>query len=290
MLTGDEFGLISYTPCNEGSGVYMYDYAPARALNAWYSSFGATWSDSVPSGIGAVEFVNSLYQGAFNRSPQQAELDADSSQLAQRTVSGKGICMEYLTSTAFLNRQLNDTDYINAIYIAALGRSPDAGGLSFSLSYLSSGKSRNQLLLTILDSPEFIERCNIATIQHWTQIGAEQYTYMLYYQVLNQAPTRTELNTMAIPLRVGTYSARPAALAKLTSPAFVNLSLTNAQFIQVLYRALLDREPETWEIDYWTSRISAGDSRSTVMDNFFYSQEFINRCVSLDIIPYGVGG
>ncbi|MCB1920250.1 MAG: SUMF1/EgtB/PvdO family nonheme iron enzyme [Candidatus Competibacteraceae bacterium] len=45
-------------------------------------------------------------------------------------------------------------------------------------------------------------------------------------------------------------------------------SLTNEQFVTALYENMLGRSPDLAGLDYWVSRLDAGDSRGTVLANF----------------------
>lgn len=51
-------------------------------------------------------------------------------------------------------------------------------------------------------------------------------------------------------------------------------SLTNRGFVLLIYRNVLQRNPDTAGVDYWTRKLNAGTSRGQVMLNFSESSEY----------------
>jgi hypothetical protein len=62
----------------------------------------------------------------------------------------------------------------------------------------------------------------------------------------------------------------------LTSAEFTGLGYDNAAFLLILYRATLDREPDTGGYNYWYGQLQNGLSRSQMIANSFNSTEFVN--------------
>jgi Domain of unknown function (DUF4214) len=56
-------------------------------------------------------------------------------------------------------------------------------------------------------------------------------------------------------------------------------SNTNAQFVNLMYYALLGREAETAGFNFWMNNLANGMSRETVVQNFLRSEEGLNRVV-----------
>ena len=51
----------------------------------------------------------------------------------------------------------------------------------------------------------------------------------------------------------------------------------NADFVRLVYRNVMGREPETGGFQYWVSRLDQGTSRGGVMTGFSESSEFRSR-------------
>ena len=101
---------------------------------------------------------------------------------------------ELLGSTEFIQANggnLSHTDFINLIYENAFGRGPDAGERSLSLSRLSSGVSREELLVELSESNE--GKANVASLIE-DGIGYTPY-----------APAPTYYQTDSGPLAALTY-------------------------------------------------------------------------------------
>ena len=62
-----------------------------------------------------------------------------------------------------------------------------------------------------------------------------------------------------------------------TSPEFVATygSLSDRQFVELIYTNVLDRTPDEQGLDYWTGALAAGQSRASVMVGFSESLEFV---------------
>ncbi len=59
----------------------------------------------------------------------------------------------------------------------------------------------------------------------------------------------------------------------ITSKQFNDRNLTDAQYVDVLYKAVLDRDPDSNGAAYWLSQLKVLD-RKTVLNNFLTSDEF----------------
>ncbi|MGH9943950.1 MAG: DUF4214 domain-containing protein [Pyrinomonadaceae bacterium] len=111
----------------------------------------------------------------------------------------------------------------------------------------------------------------------------------LFNFVLNRAPDSGGLAAWDTVLRTG-YAQGPAAFlqaAKDTaagffdSPEYANRNRANRDFVSDLYKAYLNREPDTGGWDQWTSALDSGASRAVVRAGFADGVEFSNRVTGL---------
>jgi len=58
----------------------------------------------------------------------------------------------------------------------------------------------------------------------------------------------------------------------------VQRNLSNADYVEALYRAMLGRASDTAGKAYWISLLDRGAERLTVFDGFATSREFISIC------------
>lgn len=85
---------------------------------------------------------------------------------------------------------------------------------------------------------------------------------------------------------IQTESGAKVALGFFNSEEFINLSLDDTAFINILYGTLFDRQPEQGGFDYWMSQLEAGTLREMVINGFVRSQEFTDLASSFGIVAF----
>lgn len=55
-----------------------------------------------------------------------------------------------------------------------------------------------------------------------------------------------------------------------------NRNLSNQEYVTMLYRTMMDREPDEAGLNDWVTRLQSGTSRQSVFDGFADSTEFDN--------------
>lgn len=80
-----------------------------------------------------------------------------------------------------------------------------------------------------------------------------------------------------------TMSGAEVIIGFVNSPEFVNKHTSNREYLQVLYRAILDREAAESELEYWLEILDGGVSRNYVLKGFVDSPEFGGLCSSYSI-------
>jgi hypothetical protein len=145
-----------------------------------------------------------------------------------------------------------------------LNREGDPGGISFWTDQVASGAtSRAQCIENFFNSAEF-------------QSGAAPIV-RLYFAFFNRIPDFGGLMYWIGNLRSGFYSLDQIASSFAGSAEFQGTygSLTNAQFVDLIYHNLLGREPDSGGFAFWTHQLDSGQmSRGQVMRNFSESSEY----------------
>lgn len=118
---------------------------------------------------------------------------------------------------------------------------------------------------------------------------AARFVKRLYTCALGRAPeavTPEEIDAYVQELLSGKSTAASTAAAFFTSAEFRARGLSNADFVNALYTALLDRVPSAPERNNWVNALNAGTGRNSVFGSFITSEEFKNICAR-DTIPVG---
>ena len=112
-----------------------------------------------------------------------------------------------------------------------------------------------------------------------TDDGYTGFATRLYTVVLGRDPDPSGLNDWSNRLRTRQISFADCARGFLFSPEFVSKNVNDAEYISVLYRTFLDREPDGDGLSYWTGRLASGSvNRSSIVEGFSNSSEFAELC------------
>jgi len=159
--------------------------------------------------------------------------------------------------------------FLKQLYPSLLGREPDQSGLEFWQQLLDSGQvTEAEVVQQFLDSAEFT--------------ALSEPIARLYYAILDRAPDTEGMSFWMQAYRNG------KTLEEITE-AFLNLpeylegqgERTDLEFIEALYRDVLDREPDGLGAQFWVMQLAQGESRANVILGFAQSPEFIESNASV---------
>jgi len=109
-------------------------------------------------------------------------------------------------------------------------------------------------------------------------------SYRLYQAAFDRTPDTPGLSHN-VNLMDGGFTLTDMANAFINSAEFAQTyappsSQSNGDFVNLLYRNVLDRNSDTAGYDYWTGRLTSGANRAEVLIGFSESQENINNTAS----------
>jgi len=111
----------------------------------------------------------------------------------------------------------------------------------------------------------------------------EQFVTRMYQQALGKEPSQANLVDWTAALKNGSPAAS-VAYEFIFSREFLLRNVSNNSYVDILYRALLGREPDSQGRTAWRNRIAAGWPRENVMAGFINSVEFTNLCSQAGIV------
>jgi hypothetical protein len=233
-------------------------------------------------------FITRLYQNILMRAPDEGGFNNWQNQLINRRATGSDVAASMLFSNEFIRRNASNTDFINALYRACFGREPDASGRAFWVGQLNMGVPREIVFQSLINSNEFGRVCAAMTVERGTYVPSQEvmtrmFVVRLYNICLNRAPDIQGLNNWTNQLRAGTSTGSQAARGFFQSNEFTRRNLSNAQFVDTLYIAILDRQPDSAGRANWINRLNTGTSRNDVLNSFLSSNEFNRLCQSYGI-------
>ena len=239
-----------------------------------------------PPGGAIRAFVTRLYTKALGRTAPDAEgLEAWTNALL-RGATGAEVAYGFIFSTEMRNRGLTNEQFVNMLYQALLGRSPD-GAAGDWVARLNEGYPREDIFAGFVNSDDFDRICREAGIVRGTYVPPaggliRVFVVRLFRDIIvGYNLTETELNFWHAAVREGRTSGAELAYEFLFSK---DVRVDDTEFINRLFRALLRQEPTQAGINHNQSLIDNGVSRYTLFVNFANTAEFNNFCVSHGVV------
>lgn len=147
-----EFGDLCYTYYivqGEGIDIPTYGTVPRGSCSICGAQDGVT------------AFVKRLYSICLDREADADGLADWTNQLWNHTNSGSGVAYGFIFSKEFTEKNYSDSDYVEYLYKAFMGRASDPAGKSDWLNRMSSkGWTRKQVFDGFVGSQEFTAICN----------------------------------------------------------------------------------------------------------------------------------
>jgi len=220
------------------------------------------------------DFVERFYEDMLGRSADATGLQYWVDLLSDGVISGVDMAHGFGSSTEFINRNLNDNDYLTALYQTFFDRTPDTEGLVYWLDKLQNGVSRSEVLEGFANSKEFKEKTASYGIKFKSTL-TEKFVNRLYTIGLTRYPDGAGFRYWVNGLTQGQFNARIAVTGFVFSDEFINRNLDNTSYVTTLYSILFDRAADTTGLNTWITKLNNGETREMVLDGFLDSQEFI---------------
>lgn len=246
----------------------------------------------------AQDYVEQLYNGLLGRASDEAGKLLYVNKLYSQGVSAGTVAQQFVSSAEFRGRQLNNDQYIEALYQGLLGRPSDPAGKSGFLNAMDCGQSRTWVFQQILASAEFKSHCendfdmyvgtystdvNVPNVTptNVNTTEARPFVEQLYVALLGRdastLATDTGVSHWVDMLFYKKLNAAGVATAIASSAEFNSKSYTNSEFITRCYQGLLGRDPDVGGYTNFITALNNGKTRSWVFSSICASSEFQNR-------------
>ena len=236
------------------------------------------------------DFVNHLYNSVLGRQPDSAGYNFWLG-VYQRGANPTEMYRAFYNSSEFSTRQLSNSAYVTNLYNSVYFRDPDAGGLNFWVRQMDINRATKQQILQAFVShgeyfdiispqllslpnerPAVTELANIATSQNFIE--------HLFVQMTGRNGDPAGINYWNDEFNNSSRQdpVREMYLAFFASDESLARNATNAQFVQMMYRAVLFRQPDAAGQNFWLYRLNySGMTRSQLLQAFLSTSEFNNN-------------
>ena len=179
---------------------------------------------------------------------------------------------------------LDNSAFVNQLYLNVLDRAADPDGLANWVNYLNGGATRGQVVVGFSESQEFVN-------SHAAQLAAGRWDIdetagsvaRLYWGTLDRAPESQGLSNWVSFLKTGQYTLPQAAEGFTGSLEFQSVygPLDDNAFVNQLYLNVLERSADPEGLENWTGFLAGGMTRGQVALGFTESQEFQINMIGL---------
>ncbi|MDZ7664877.1 MAG: DUF4214 domain-containing protein [Desulfotignum sp.] len=115
--------------------------------------------------------------------------------------------------------------------------------------------------------------------------GVSDFVSRFYQVVLGRPADSGGLVYWVDSLENGTRAGADVARGFIFSNEFMSKNLGNEAYVDVLYAAFFNRDPDQGGRSYWLDRLNDGAGREGVLNGFIYSHEFADLCQQYSITP-----
>ena len=241
-------------------------------------------------------FVTRCYKIILGRSPDTDGLKYWADALESGEKAASNIIDGFVNSQEFLNKHLSDAEAVEILYLTMLDRASDAGGKSGWVSVLSQGYPLGAVINGFCGSQEFMKLCSeygirpgsvyVAPLSKRAKI--EAFVRRCYQIILSREPDAGGLNAWSNALESGAQAASNIIDGFVNSQEFYNKHLSNADAVEILYKAMLGRASDPAGKANWVNALNGGQPFAAVINGFCGSQEFRAICNEYGIQPGSV--
>jgi hypothetical protein len=282
----------------DGNQSYTIELAPAISGDPDYDGLDpadvAVTNKNVEGSLRAKleAFVTRFYQLCLDRTPDPVGLNGWVMALLNGTQTGGSVANGFVFSPEFQDKVISNGEYLEILYEAFFNRQPDAAGLQAWLIAMANGTSREDVLNGFIYATEFVELCEEYGIKAFeghipkaSREAVEAFVTRFYQLCLDRNPDAAGLEEWTNNLLNQIQTGADVANGFIYSQEFINKNTTNEEYLNTLYNAFFNRDPDQVGWDAWIAELNAGKDRGYVLDGFLYSQEFFNMCEDYGITP-----
>ena len=238
-------------------------------------------------------FVTRCYTLILGRDPDKGGLEGWCDALEDKKAAAANIIDGFVKSDEFTNRKLSAEAKVDILYKTMLDRAADEGGKAGWVDALNKGYTLQHIINGFCKSDEFTALCKDFDIEPGTvnvdpvtpepapdtpRGKIEAFVKRCYQLILNRAADDGGLKGWSDALEGKTAAAAQIIDGFVRSPEYINRSLTSDQSVTILYKTMLDRDPDEAGKAGWVDALSKGYTLQHIINGFCGSAEFTKIC------------
>lgn len=229
-------------------------------------------------------YLNQSGQPIFS-TPVAVDLDGDHN---LEIIVSQGSQMIVVDSQGMQITSPNSHEYIFELFKGSPGVKDIDGDLQVDMISGGNTSSKDQAMVFRWASPlaHTGSTINYGAYQSRQSLhNIQNFVGRFYQTVLNRTAEAAGLNDWVDRLNTGINAGADVARGFIFSQECTNRDLSDADYLEVLYTAFFNRQPDAGGYAQWEENLKNGMDRAEVLDGFIYSQEFYNLSRSYSILP-----
>lgn len=232
-------------------------------------------------------FVERCYSVTLGRESDEEGFAFWKGKLLNGEAVGNELAYGFIFSPEYTQLDKSNEDYVTDLYMLFLGREPDEDGFNYWIGQLEDGKSKMDIFVGFANSPEFFNLCDgygITAGHYITGYDRNQlnnvnlFVERLYKTTLGRIGDKDGQKNWVEKLLAGQITGVECARCFIQSKEYVNKNLTDDEYVENLYLAMMGRPSDETGKKNWLYALSVGKTRDEVFAGFANSEEFGNIC------------
>ena len=245
-----------------------------------------TLSENEEYANNTVWFIIRAYRDILGREGSNNEITNNYNAITAQNISCAEIAMSFIFSDEYTNKNTDNSEYVGMLYKALLNREASADEINMWANRLNDGYSRKYIFRQFVSSQEYIQRCeqyglnagNISIDDNDKYADSRNlYIVQLYNDVLGRECSDSERKYYYTKLNNGTGWSE-ILYELIFDTEYSNKNTGNAEYVSMLYKAVLNREASESEIELWADELDGYYSRKYIFSQFVSSAEFAAKC------------
>jgi len=233
------------------------------------------------------DFVERCYTVTLGRGSDPDGFADWKGQLTGGKAVGVHVAYGFLFSAEYIGKNKSPEDYVTDLYMLFMGREPDKAGYQDWVGQLKSGKSRLEVFTGFANSQEFYNICDSygITAGRWVngydrfQVNnVNLFVERLYKVCFGRLGDKEGQKNWVEKLLKKQITGSECARSFIQSTEYENLCLSDSEYVENLYIALMGRASDDEGKANWLNGLANGMTRDEVFAGFVGSVEFAGIC------------
>ncbi len=242
-------------------------------------------------------FIDRLYSTALGRETEYGGFEFWVKKVRNEGTSYSALVEFFALSEEAKATYKTNSSYINMLYKAIYDRDADEGGFEYWMAYMDFGMNRQEVLEGFLGGQEFANLCKryggkkgsykagkaSGVDKYLNVVGVSHFVKRMYEVVLDRECETKGYCYWGNQICTHKLTGADMAWKFVFSTEYLEKKSTDEEYVTMLYKSIMGRDPEEGGMKYWLDAMKHGASREHILNEFVKSQEYADICAKYGI-------